>query len=77
MEEKVGSKIRSSELEMVLLSNNNPVEVEVDTVALAPSSSKPPSSKTSKTNTRAFHSLKEKCTLDKDTLFRFRDRFFF
>lgn len=39
VEERVGSKIRSSELEMGLSSSDNSVEVEVDTTSSVPSSS--------------------------------------
>ena len=42
VEERVGSKIRSSELETGLLSSENPIEE--DTTASMPSSSKPSSS---------------------------------
>ena len=61
----VGSKVRSSELETGLLSSDKPVEVEVDTTVTVPLSSKPSSSKK---KSRAFHALKEECTLDEDTL---------
>ena len=71
VEERVGTTVRFSELETSLLSSDNPIEVEVDIAASMPSSSKPSSS------TRAFHAFKEKWKLDKDTLFRFRDRFRF
>lgn len=54
------------------------MEVEIDIVALKPSSSKPFSSKpSSSTKPRSFHALKELCGLDEETLFRFRDRFQF
>lgn len=47
--------------------------VEVDTAVSAP----PPlnSSSSSPTVLSAFHALKEVCSLEEDTLFRFRDRF--
>lgn len=61
----------SSALEMGLLSNDDPVEVETDITASMPLSFKPSSSR----ETRSFHALKEECTLDEDTLNRFRDRF--
>ena len=46
VEKRVGSTVRSSELEIGLLSTNNPVEVEVDIAALMPLSLRPSSSKT-------------------------------
>ena len=70
----VGSEVRSSELEMGLSSSNNPMEVEADTVVSIPLSSKPSSSKM---ESWAFHASKEECSLDGETLFRFRDRFQF
>lgn len=71
---RIGFEVRFSELETGLSSSDNPVELEHNTTALVSSSSKPSSSKTS---TRAFHALEEECTLDKDTVARFRDRFQF
>ena len=59
------SEVRSSELEIELLSNDNPVGVEVDTVVFIPQ------------EVRAFHALEEVCGLDEKTLSRFRDRFQF
>lgn len=47
--------------------------VEVDTAILVPSSLNP--SYSSQIVLRAFHALKEVCSLDEETLFRFRDRF--
>ena len=61
---------RSSELEMGLSSSDDPVEVEGDTVAPGPLSSR-------QREFRPFHSLREESALDVDTLFRFRDKFQF
>jgi len=59
------SEVRSSELEIGLLSNDNPMGVEVDAVVFIPR------------EVRAFHALREACDLDDETLSRFRDRFQF
>ena len=64
-------EVRSSELDIGLSTSDK--AVEVDTAISVPLSLNPSSS--SQTVLRAFHSLKEVCSLDKDTLFRFRDRF--
>ena len=64
-------EVRSSKLDTGLSSSDK--DVEVDTAASAPLSLNTSSS--SPTILRAFHALKEMCSLDKDTLFRFRDRF--
>lgn len=71
VEERVGFEIRSSVLETGLSSRDNPIEVEVDTTASVSSSSLSSSLKTTLTKIKAFRALKEKCTLDKDPLFRF------
>ena len=57
------SEVRSSELEIGLSSSDNHVEVEED---IAVSVSR---------EVRAFHALGEVCTLDDETLSRFRERF--
>lgn len=76
--EKEGSMVRSSELETGLSSSDKPMEVEVDTDASRPSFLKPDSLKASSSSkARAFHALKEKCNLDQEPLFRFRDMFQF
>ena len=59
------SKVRSSELETGLSSNDSLMGVEVDTMAFVP------------WEVWAFHALGEVCTLDDETLSRFRDRFQF
>lgn len=64
-------EVTSSELDMNLSSSDKAMEVDI--AILAPSSLNPSSS--SPTMLRAFHALKEMCSLDKDTLFRFKDRF--
>ena len=64
-------KVRSSELDTGLWSSDK--AVEVDTAFSVPPSLNASSS--SHTVLRAFHALKEVCSLDEDTLFRFRDRF--
>ena len=76
--EREGSMVRSSELETGLSSNDKPMEVEVDTDASRPSFLKPDSLKASSSSkARAFHALEEKCNLDEESLFSFRDRFHF
>ena len=67
----MSTEVRSSELGTGLSSSDK--AIEVDTAILAPSSLNPLSS--SPTMLGAFHTLKEVCSLDKDTLFRFKDRF--
>ena len=70
--------VRSSELKMGLSSSDKPMEMEIDTAASKPESFKPSSSKPSSSKKpRSFHAFHEPCGLDKDTLFRFRDRFQF
>ena len=59
------SEVRSSELETRLSSSLNLVEVEEDTAVSVPR------------EVRAFHALEEACSLDDETLSRFRDRFQF
>ena len=61
--------MRFSELDTGLSSSDK--AMEVDTAVLAPPSLNPSSS--SHTMLRAFHALKEVCSLDEDNLFR--DRF--
>ena len=58
-------EVWSSELETRLSSSDDHVEAEVDTTA------------SGRREVRAFHALREGCTLDADTFFRFRDRFQF
>ena len=57
------SEVRSSELEIGLLSSGDPMEG--DTAVSNPH------------EVRAFYTLKEECGLDADTLGRFKDRFQF
>lgn len=64
-------EVRSSELDTGLSSSDK--AVEVDTAVLAPPSLNPSSSLP--TMLGAFHTLKEVCSLDEDTLFRFKGRF--
>ena len=64
-------EVRSNELDTGLSSSDK--VVEADTVVSVPSSLNPSSS--SQSMLRAFHTLKEVCSLDKNTLFRFKDRF--
>ena len=59
------SEVRSSELEMGLSSSDNPVEREEDTAA------------SSLREVRVFHTFREVCGLDTETLSKFRDRFQF
>lgn len=70
VEERLCSKVRSTEQETGLSSSDKPVEMEVDIVALKPLSSKPSSSKPPfSSKARAFHALKESCNLDENTFF--------
>ena len=62
--------MRSSELEMGLPSNDDPVRVGGDTTASSHSSSR-------RREIRPFHALREEGALDADTFFKFRDRFQF
>ena len=64
-EQEIMSKVRSSELEIGLSSNDGPVEAGSDTAVSAP------------WEDRAFNALDEVCGLDTDTLSRFKDRFQF
>ena len=64
-EQEIMSKVRSSELEIGLSSNDGPVEAGSDTAISAP------------WEDRAFNALDEVCGLDTDTLSRFKDRFQF
>ena len=73
MEERVGSKVRSSELEMGLSSSDDTIGVKTDTTTSVPLSSQPSPSRP----IRPFHALKEEYSLNKNTLSRFRDRFQF
>lgn len=78
VEEGQRSVVRSSEMETNLSSSDKPVEMEIDTATSKPSSSKPFSSKPSSSKMpRSFDALNKPCGLDKDMLFRFRDRFQF
>lgn len=72
-EERVTSKVRSSELETGLSFGDDLTEVEGDIAALVPSSSH--SSRWREI--RAFQALKEERTLNEETLTRFRDSFQF
>lgn len=63
---------------MGLSSSDKPMEMETDTTALKPLSSKPSSLKPSSSKKpRSLHALYEPCGLDEDMLFKFRDRFQF
>ena len=64
-EQEIMSKVRSSELEIGLSSNDGPVEAGSDTAVSAP------------WEDRAFNAFDEVCGLDTDTLSRFKDRFQF
>ena len=61
-------EVRSNELDTSLLFSDKVVEADTAISSLNPSSS-------SRTVLRSFHALKEECSLDEDTFFRFRDRF--
>ena len=71
--ERMGSEIRSSDLETGLSSNAGTAETDIDTATSIPTSSHPSVSPPP----RSFHALKEKCSLNEETLGRFRDRFQF
>ena len=63
-------EVRSSDLEMGLSSSDDTVGAETDSTTSVPSSSQPSISKPPS----SFHTLKEECSLSKETLSRFRDR---
>ena len=65
MSEGAMSEVRSSELKTRLSSSDDPVEVEEDTVVFV------------LREVRAFHAFGEVCSLDDETLSRFRGRFQF
>ena len=67
----MSTKVRSSELDTSLSSSDKAVEVDT---AISTSPSLNPFS-FSPTVLRTFHALKEVCSLDEDTLFKFKDRF--
>ena len=69
-EREVASEVRSSELEMGWSSSDDPIGSRGDTATSSPSSSR-------RREIRPFHALREECTLDTDTLFRFTDIFQF
>ena len=71
--ERMGSEVRSRDLETSLSSSGDTIGAEIDTAALVPLSSQPSVSQPS----RFFHALKEKYSLNEETLSRFRDRFQF
>ena len=59
------SEVRSSELESRLSSSDDPVEVEEDIAVSIPR------------EVRTFHAFREVCSLDDETLSRFKGRFQF
>lgn len=71
--ERMGSKIRSSDLETGLLSSGDTTGAETDIAASVPMFSQPSVSQPP----RSFHALKEECSLNEETLSKFRDRFQF
>ena len=71
VEERMGSKIRSSDLGTGLLSSGNTTGAKMDTAASIPVSSQPSVSQ----SPRPFHALKEECSLNEGTQSRFKDRF--
>ena len=64
-ERGVMSEVRFSELETRFSSSDDPIDAGEDTTT------------SSQKEIRAFHTFREKCALDANTLFRFRDRFQF
>lgn len=70
-EERVASKVRSSELETGVSSGDDPIEVEGDIAALVLSSSH----SSRRREIRAFQALKEECTIGEETFTQFRDSF--
>lgn len=67
----MSTEVRSSKLDTGLSSSGKVVKVDIAVstpLSLNPSSSSP-------IVLRAFHALKEVCSLDEDTLFKFRDMF--
>ena len=75
--ESMGSQVRLSDLETGLSSSVGTVGAETDTATSVPSSIPSSSHPFVSTTPRAFHALKEKCSLKVDTFSRFRDRFQF
>ena len=73
VEERMGFKIRLSNLGMGLSSSGNTTGAETDTAASIPMSSQPSVSQ----SPQPFHALKEECSLNEETLSRFMDRFQF
>lgn len=75
MEERLRSVVRSSDLETSLSSSDKPTKMETNTAASKPLSFKPFSSiPLSSKKPWSFHALNEPCSLDEETLFRFKDR---
>ena len=72
-EERMGSRVRSNDLETGPSSSADTTRAETDTAAFIPASSQPFISQPS----RLFHAFKEECSLNEETLNRFRDRFQF
>jgi len=64
-EQREMSEVRSNELETGLSFNDNPMEVEANIAVSVPQ------------EVRAFHTLGEVCSLDDETLSRFRGKFQF
>lgn len=71
--EKMSSKVRSSDLVANLSSSAGTGKVETDAVVSRPSSFCP----SVPASSWPFYALQEKCSLNKDTFHRFRDRFQF
>ena len=67
---EVVPKVRSSELETGLSSSDDTIEAKVDTATFDPSL-------LGWREIRSFNALKEECTLDADTIFKYRDKFQF
>ena len=73
----MGSEIRSSDLETGLSSSVGPVGAGMDTATSIPSSVLSSSHPSTSDTSRPFHTLKEECSLKRDTFRRFRNRFQF
>lgn len=69
----MGSKVRSSDLETGLSSSGDAIGAETKTTTSVTASSQPSVSQPP----RSFHALKEECSLNEETLSRYRDRFQF
>ena len=73
--ERIGSKVRSSDVKRGSSCGVGTTRVGVDTTTSMPSSLPSSSHSSASATPRPFHALKEKCTLKVDVFSKFRDRF--